>query len=85
MYKVVNQRKLTVTRGATESWGSQVAIPHLTQAVTVKASFFGLSQVEQVKHLVRLMARARSDISAGFEEKYVKALDLIHTHRRLGP
>ena len=85
MYDSVNHKALTVTRGATESWGSQVAIPHLTQAVSVKASFFGLSQVEQVKHLVRLMARARSDISAGFEEKYVKALDLIHTHRRLGP
>lgn len=88
MYDTVNQHALTITRaavGGSESWGSQVALPRLTRAVTVAPSFFGLSQVDQVKHLVALMVRARSDISLSFESKYVDAIDRIRIHRRLGP
>ncbi len=88
MYDVVNQRVLTVTRaaaGGAESWGSRAALPRLAQAVTVAPTFFGLTAVEQIKHLVRLMMRARSDVSASYEAKYVNALDLIRLHRRLGP
>jgi hypothetical protein len=88
MYDVVNYRVLTVTRtaaGGAESWGSQTALPRLNQSVTVAPTFFALTPVEQVRHLVRLMARARTDITSTFEEKYVDALDLIRRHRRLGP
>jgi hypothetical protein len=88
MYNVINQRVLTVTRSAaagTESWGSQASLPLMTRSLVVAPTFFALSTLEQVRHLVRLMARARSDISAAFEEKYVNALDLIRQHRRLGP
>jgi hypothetical protein len=48
-------------------------------------SFFGASQVEQVRRLVAAMVRAHSDISLSFEPKYVDAIDRIHVHRRLGP
>jgi hypothetical protein len=88
MYSVVNQHPLTITRvaaGGTEGWGSLVSIPHLTRTVNVLPSFFALSRADQVKHLVQLMVHARSDISSAFEAKYVSAIDLIHTHRRLGP
>ena len=88
MYSVVNQSVLNITRapvGGTESWGSLAGIPHLSQNVTVLPSFFTLSPVDQVKKLVSLMMRARTDVSAAFEPKYVDALDKIHTHRKLGP
>jgi hypothetical protein len=88
MYSVVNQSVLNITRapvGGTEGWGPLATIPHLSQNVTVLPSFFTLTPVEQVKKLVKLMMRARIDVTAAFEQKYVDAIDLIHTHRRLGP
>ncbi len=88
MYDTVNHHALTITRapaGGSESWGSQVALPRLTRVVTVAPTFFGLSQVDQVKHLVGLMVRARTDISSSFESKYVDAIDRIRIHRTLGP
>jgi hypothetical protein len=88
MYSVVNQQILNVTRGpagVAEQWGRQKALPRMTQDVTVAPSFFALSKAEQVKRLVALMMKARTDVSASFEPMYVKAIDLIRIHRRLGP
>ena len=88
LYAAINQRPLTVTRGGAgsfDNWGMSITRPYLTQAVTVSPTFFTLSRVEQVKRLALLMVRSHLDISVGFESKYVHALDLIHTHRRLGP
>ncbi|HUG24228.1 DUF4157 domain-containing protein [Piscinibacter sp.] len=88
MYGAINQRPLAITRGppgSGESWGSSITGPRLTQTVTVSNTFFTLTRVNQVKRLVRLMARAHLDITPAFEDKYVEALDLIHTHRSLGP
>jgi len=88
MYGAINQRALTITRGppgSGESWGSSITGPRLTQTVTVSNTFFTLTRVNQVKRLVRLMAQAHLDITSAYEDKYVEALDLIHTHRSLGP
>lgn len=88
MYDAVHFKVLTVTRapaGGAESWGRQTALPRLDRNITVAPSFFSLSAVDQVKRLVALMARARTDISGAYEAKYVDAIDRIRTHRRLGP
>jgi len=88
MYGAINQRPLTVTRGpagSTDEWGRGITGPRLTQTVTVSSTFFTLSRVNQVKRLAKLMAHAHLDIGASFEDKYVDAIDRIHTHRRLGP
>jgi hypothetical protein len=88
MYKGVNWRVLTITKGAagSDAWGSRgAALPRLAQAVTVGPAFFGMTPVDRIKHLVRLMATAMSGISAPFVPKYVDALDQIRQHRRLGP
>jgi hypothetical protein len=86
MYAAINHQQLTITRapaGTTEAWGSSAGV--LGQTVKVSDPFFALSKVNQVKRLVKLMARARLDISFGFEDKYVDALDRIRTKRGLGP
>ncbi|HYN64028.1 MAG TPA: hypothetical protein VES36_05440, partial [Candidatus Limnocylindrales bacterium] len=88
LYAAINQRQLTVTRGtagSSDDWGLSITRPYLTRLVTVSPTFFTRSRVEQVKRLALLMVRSHLDISGGFESKYVHALDLIHTHRRLGP
>ena len=86
MYSAVNQQPLTLTRvapGTVEAWGSSGGV--LAQNFRVADAFFTLSRVDQVKRLVKLMARARTDISFDFEDKYVAAIDLIRKHRKLGP
>jgi hypothetical protein len=86
MYTAVNQTPLTLTRvppGTTEAWGSAGGV--LGQTVSVSDAFFTWSKVDQVKRLVKLMARARTDISLDFEDKYVTAIDLIRKKRSLGP
>jgi len=88
MYSVVYRNVVTVTRGAAgsgEKWKGQIALPRLMQDVRVEPSFFGLSAIDQVKRLVELMVRTRTDISGGFEAKYVDAIDRIRKHRKLGP
>ena len=88
MYNAVDWQVLTVTKGApgSDAWGSHGAsLPRLDQTATVGPAFFGMSPVDQVKHLILLMARAMHGISSAFESKYVNAMDAIHTHRTLGP
>lgn len=88
MYRVVNQRVVNVRRvpaGGGEEWGSQKALPRMTQDVKVGPDFFAKGQVDQVKRLVALMVHARADISFAFEAKYVALMDLIRIHRTLGP
>ena len=88
MFKSVNWKVLTVSKGGpgSDAWGSHGAsLPRLNQTATVGPSFFGLSAVDQVKHLVKLMATAMSGISVAFRQKFVDAIDAIRTHRSLGP
>jgi hypothetical protein len=46
----------------------------LGQTATVGPAFFGMSPVNQVKHLGPSMATANHGISAGFRTKYVNAI-----------
>lgn len=88
MYSTVNWQVLTVTKGApgSDAWGSRgPSLPRLDQTATVGPTFFGLSLVDRIKHLLLLMATAMSGISAAFRPKYVDAADQIRQHRTLGP
>jgi hypothetical protein len=88
LYDIVNQRPISVTRGApgsTDVWGRTLTMPFLTQNVTLSPGFFALSRLDQVRRLALLMVHAHLGISSGFEAKYVQAIDLIHLHRGLGP
>ena len=88
LYSSVNRRAITITRGpagTTEKWDGTGGHPYLLSTVTVSPTFFGLGKVDQVKRLFGLMVHARRDISAGFESKYVDAIDRIHAHRKMGP
>lgn len=88
MYSVINQQVINVTRvaaGTKEEWGRQKALPRMTQDVKVNPDFFTKNKVDQVKRLVELMVHTRTDISLSFEPKYVKLIDLIRVHRKLGP
>jgi hypothetical protein len=88
MYKSVDFQVLTVNKGApgSDQWGTHGAsLPRLKQTATVSPSFFALGAVDQVKHLIKLMATAMSGISAAFRQKFVDAMEKIRVHRTLGP
>jgi len=88
LYGAVNQRAITITRGApgsSDTWANSASRPYLLPTVTLSPAFFGASRADQVRRLAAAMVRAHRDISLAFEPRYVDALDRIHTHRRLGP
>jgi hypothetical protein len=88
MYNSVDWQILTINKGGagSDAWGSYGAsLPRLNQTVTVGPTFFGLTLINQVKHLVMLMATAMHGISSGFRQKYVDAIDAIRIHRGIGP
>jgi hypothetical protein len=88
MYKSVDFQILTINKGApgSDQWGSAgSSLPRLKQSATVSPTFFALGAVDQVKHLIKLMAAAMSGISAPFRQKFVDAMEKIRVHRTLGP
>jgi hypothetical protein len=87
MYATVDSRALTivVSAAAPEGWHAQARIPRLQPSLTVAPAYLGLAAPDQVLYLVRLMARARSDISAPFVAFYADGLDRIRHRRGLGP
>ena len=63
-----------------EAWG-----PELAPRVQVQQSFFQKSSVDQIRHLVMLMATSMTSISPALRIKYVEAADLIRKIRGVGP
>jgi hypothetical protein len=87
MYDTVNRQVLTIVVSATvpEAWSPQAQIPRLAHNLTVAPAYLALAPPQRVLHLLRLMARARSDISGPFVDFYADGLNRIRTRRGLGP
>ncbi|TCO80653.1 uncharacterized protein DUF4157 [Plasticicumulans lactativorans] len=67
------------------AWASAPGLPGLGTSVHLADGFFALTPALQVRHVLRLMARALADVGAGRVEAYVEAADAIHRLRGLGP
>jgi outer membrane protein OmpA-like peptidoglycan-associated protein len=79
---------LTVDPAATGdgSWATATGLPGLGIKVQLADSFFtSLSNTEQARHIIRLMARAMSDVGATWVEAYVEGADGVRQFRGLGP
>lgn len=78
---------LTVDQAASGdgSWSAETGLPGLGTEVHLPNSFFALSASEQTRHVIRLMARAMTDVGATWVEAYVEAADGVHRIRGLGP
>ena len=88
MHETLHKSALTVMpSGYTDGTWSPTfsALPGLGTNVWLADSFFKLSGVDQARHIVRLMARAMSDIPRSWEESYVDAADGVHQYHKLGP
>ena len=67
------------------SWGTATGLPGLGTQVSLADSFFTLAPVEQPRHVIRLMARAMSDVGSTLVEPFVEGADAIHQFRGLAP
>jgi len=79
---------LTVDRAASGdgSWSTGTGLPGLGTNVELPDTFFTtMTPDEQTRHIIRLMARAMSDVGATWVEAYVEAADGVHRYRGLGP
>ncbi|HET9713317.1 MAG TPA: hypothetical protein VFP64_15595, partial [Pyrinomonadaceae bacterium] len=79
---------LTVDRAASGdgSWSTATGLPGLGTNVQLPDEFFTkMTPDEQTRHIIRLMARAMSDVGATWVEAYVEAADGVHRFRGLGP
>lgn len=78
---------LTVERAASGdgSWSTGAGLPGLGTTVQLADSFFTLGASERSRHIIRLMARAMSDIPKSWEEAYVEGADGVRQFRGLGP
>lgn len=88
MHDTLSKNPLTIDPATSGdgSWSSAAGIPGLGTNVQLADSFFtSLSPVEQARHVIRLMARAMSDLGALWIESYVEAADAVHQYRKLGP
>ena len=67
-------------------WSTAAGYPGLGTDVKLADSFFtSLSASERSRHIIRLMARAMSDIPRSWEEAYVEGADGVRHFRGLGP
>jgi outer membrane protein OmpA-like peptidoglycan-associated protein len=78
---------LTIDRAASGdgSWSKAKGYPGLGTDVQLADSFFALKNEEQSRHIIRLMARAMSDIPGAWVEAYVEGADGVRHFRGLGP
>ena len=68
------------------AWSTAAGLPGLGTEVKLADSFFtSLSSSERSRHIIRLMARAMSDIPRSWEEAYVEGADGVRHFRGLGP
>jgi hypothetical protein len=87
MLKALNSA-LTVDRAASGdgSWSTAGGLPGLGTNVQLPDTFFTtMTPDEQTRHVIRLMARAMSDVGATWVEAYVESADGVHRFRKLGP
>ena len=79
---------LTVDRAASGdgSWSTGTGLPGLGTNVQLPDTFFtAMGPEEQTRHVIRLMARAMSDVGVKWVEAYVEGADAVHKFRKLGP
>lgn len=68
------------------SWSTAGGLPGLGTSVLLADSFFtALTPAQQTRHVIRLMARAMSDVGGTWVEAYVEAADGVRLYRDLGP
>jgi len=68
------------------SWSTASGLPGLGTNVQLPDTFFtGMAPEQQTRHVIRLMARAMSDVGATWVEAYVEGADGVHRVAKLGP
>jgi outer membrane protein OmpA-like peptidoglycan-associated protein len=81
MSRAVRSTPISINKGASDAWA-----PNLGPSFTVSTSFFGLAAMDQVLHLLRLMATSMPDIPAPLRAKYADAANQIRWHKTgIGP
>jgi len=77
MHRLLYRTGLTVDRARTGdgSWATGSGLPGLGNTVRLVDSFFTLPSHRQIRHVIRLMARAMSDVGPSWVEAYVEAAD----------
>jgi hypothetical protein len=86
MRNVLHSRTITlrkITSGA-ENWAPP-ALTVLGNTVEVKQSFFAKTNVDAIKHLIKLMLKSMPDVPSALVNPYVEAADKIRTQRSVGP
>ena len=72
---------INISKGASDAWAA-----NLGPSFVVSASFFGLAAMDQVLHLLRLMATSMPDVPAPLRSKYADAANQIRWHKTgIGP
>lgn len=81
------QQDLTVDEASTGDgiWSTASGLPGVGAAVSLPNDFFAWSTPNQTRHIIRLLARALSDIESSLVESYVEAAEGVRRLRGLGP
>jgi outer membrane protein OmpA-like peptidoglycan-associated protein len=82
MREVLHSSPITLIRSST---GTEAWAAGLGSTVDVLPSFFAMSEVDAVKHLILLMLKSMNDVPSALESLYVQGADKIRSSSSVGP